>query len=50
MPYGDRKFEDLKLTGPVSAVHGSFAVAKELLKELAVYLFNETHWERLNLV
>lgn len=47
VPQGDGKFEDLKLTGPVSAVHASFAVANELLKELAAYLFDETHWERL---
>ncbi len=47
VPQGDGTFQDLKLTGPVSAVHASFAVANELLKELAAYIFSETRWELL---
>lgn len=46
-PLGDGKFEDLKIKGPVSAVHASVAVADQLLRELASYLVSTTHWERL---
>ena len=47
VPQGDGTFKNLKVSGPVSAVHASVAVANELTKELAAYIFSETHWERL---
>jgi hypothetical protein len=47
VPQADGGVKDFKLSGPVSAVHASFAVASFLLKELGAYIFSETHWERL---
>ena len=46
VPQDNGKNQELKLTGATSVVHALFAVANELLKELAAYVFFETNWTR----